>query len=103
MALFGLVDTSAVEEFAGNLAADLTRRFPPSSEGRTDAGAERQLKIILEGLGARAVRFKGEKGLGVFKKAKLGTVFKYKLKEAGYTDAFVNRATDEIIKRISVN
>ena len=59
--------------------------------------------MILEGLGARAVRFKAEKGLGVYKKAKLGTVFKYKLIEAGYSQAFVDHATDEIVKRISVN
>jgi hypothetical protein len=59
--------------------------------------------VILEGLGARAVRFKAEHGLGIYKKAKLGTVFKYKLKEAGYSDHFVEFATGEIIKRISVN
>jgi hypothetical protein len=103
MALFGLIDTTALEEFASALAGDMTRRFPPSSEARTDAGAANQLRVILEGLGARAVRFKSENGLGVYKKAKLGTVFKYKLKEAGYSDAFVENATAEIIKRISVN
>lgn len=103
MALFGLIDTSAVENFATTLAIDLARRFPPSSEARTDAGAGNQLRVILEGLGARAVRFKSENGLGIYKKAKLGTVFKYKLKEAGFSDEFVERATAEIIKRISVN
>jgi hypothetical protein len=103
MALFGMVDTNSLDEFAQALAADLVRRFPPSSETRTDPGAKHQLKVILEGLGARAVRFKSEHRLGIYKKAKLGTTFKFRLKEAGYSDAFVERATNDIIKRISVN
>ncbi|MEP7063040.1 MAG: hypothetical protein ABI881_11645 [Betaproteobacteria bacterium] len=103
MALFGLFETKALEEFAQALAADLVRRFPPSSEARTDPGAKHQLKVILEGLGARAVRFKAEHSLGIYKKAKLGTTFKFKLKEAGYSDAFVEEATNDIVRRISVN
>jgi hypothetical protein len=103
MALFGLFDTEAVERFAQTLAEDLARRFPPEAEKRTDPGAAHQLKAILEGLGARAVRFKAEHGLGIYRKAKLGTVFKYKLREAGFSDAFVEKATGDIIRRITVN
>jgi hypothetical protein len=103
MALFGIIDTKALDEFAQALAKDLVRRYPPSSEARTDPGAKHQLKVILEGLGARAVRFKSENRLGVYKKAKLGMTFKYQLREAGYSDAFVEQATSDIVKRISVN
>lgn len=103
MALFGLLNTEDVEKFAQSLADDLTRRFPPASEKRTDTGAAQQLKVILEGLGARAVRFKAERGLGIYKKAKLGATFKFKLKEAGYTDEFVENATSDLVHRISVN
>lgn len=103
MAFFGLLDTKALEEFAQALAVDLIRRFPPSSEARTDPGAKHQLKVILEGLGARAVRFKAEHRLGIYRKAKLGTIFKFKLKEAGYSDEFVEQATGDIVKRMSVN
>lgn len=103
MGLFSVFNTVEVESFARALADDLTRRFPPASEKRTDAGAAHQLKVILEGLGARAVRFKAEHGLGIYKKAKLGTVFKYRLRELGYSDDFVDIATADIIRRISVN
>ena len=85
------------------LAEDLGRRFPPASEARTDPGAQNQLKVILEGLGARAVRFHKENKLGVYKKAKLGNVFKWKLKELGYSDAFAERATKDIVTRLAVN
>jgi hypothetical protein len=103
MALFGLIDTRELEEFATVLASDLGRRFLPTSEARTDPGAKYQLKVILEGLGARAVRYHTERKLNVYKKAKLGNVFKWKLKELGYSDAFVESATKEIVNRLAAN
>jgi len=103
MALFGLINTQELEEFAGVLASDLGRRFPPASEARTDPGAKYQLKVILEGLGARAVRYHRDHKLNVYRKAKLGNVFKWKLKELGYSDAFSEQATKEIITRLAVN
>ena len=103
MALFGLVNTQELDAFAENLAADLGRRYPPASEARTDPGAAHQIKVILEGLGARAVRYQSEHGLGLYRKAKLGNVFKWKLREIGYSEAFSERATKEIITRLAVN
>lgn len=102
MAFLGLVDTAEVEAFATALAEDLGRRFPPSSEARTDVGAKNQLGIILDGLGMRAVRFRDEKQLGLYKKAKLGNVFRWKLKELGYTDAFIDQATSSIVTRVAI-
>ena len=103
MALFGLQSTRELEEFAVSLADDLGRRFPPASEARTDPGARHQIKVILEGLGARAVRYHREHKLGVYKKAKLGNAFKWKLKEIGYSAEFCERATKEVITRLAVN
>jgi hypothetical protein len=101
--MFGFFQTREVEEFATALADDLKRRFPPASEARKDPGVQYQLKVILEGLGARAVRYHTEKKLGLYKKAKLGNVFKWKLKELGYSDTFAEHATKEIVTRLAVN
>jgi hypothetical protein len=103
LALFGLFDTREVEEFATSLANDLGRRFPPASEARTDPGARYQIKVIMEGLGARAVRYHTEHKLNVYTKAKLGNVFKWRLKELGYSSEFSERATKEIVTRLAVN
>jgi hypothetical protein len=99
MALF---NTREIEEFALVLAQDLARRFPPASESRTDAGAKHQVKVILEGLCARAVRYRDEHDLGVYKKAKLGNVFRWRLKELGYSDEFTQRATKDLVTRLAV-
>jgi len=48
MAILKAFDTRELEEFATTLALDLGRRFPPSSEARTDTGVEHQIKVILE-------------------------------------------------------
>jgi hypothetical protein len=102
MAILKGLDTKEVEEFATTLAQDMGRRFPPASEKRTDAGAKHQLKVILDGLSARALRYHQEHKLGVYKKAKLGNVFRWKLTEIGYSAEFVERATKEIVTRLAV-
>jgi hypothetical protein len=57
--------------------------------------------VILEGLSVRALRYHEQHKLGVYKKAKLGNVFRWKLKELGYSDGFVEKATKEIITRLA--
>jgi hypothetical protein len=101
MALLKFLDTSHNEEYATTLATDLGRRFPPASEKRTDPGAKQQLKVILEGLTARAVRYHGEHKLGIYGKAKLGIVFRWKLKELGYSTEFCERATKDVVTRLA--
>jgi hypothetical protein len=72
---FNLFNTGQIEEFATALAPDLGCRFPPASEKRTDPGAQQQIKVMPEGLSARAVRFHQEHELGAYKEAKVGNVF----------------------------
>jgi hypothetical protein len=96
------LSTDELEQFALGLAQDLARRFPPASEARTDPGAKHQIKVILDGLSARAVRFRDEHKLGVYKKAKLGNVFRWRLTELGYSDEFAQRATKDLVTRLAV-
>lgn len=101
MTFLKILDTKELEEFATGLANDLARRFPPASESRTDHGAQHQIKVILEGLGVRAVRYRQEHKLGIYRKAKLGNVFRWKLTELGFSKDFAERATKEIVTRLA--
>lgn len=103
MAILKAFDTKELEEFATGLAADLGRRFPPASEARTDPGAANQLKVILDGLTVRAVRYHEQHKLGVYKKAKLANVFRWKLTELGFSDAFVERATKQVVTNLAAS
>jgi len=102
MAILGFLDTKELEEFATELAADLGRRFPPASEARTDPGVHHQKQVILDGLAARALRYHEQKKLGIYKKAKLGNVFRWKLQELGYSAEFAEKATKEIVTQLAV-
>src|SRR5438874_6677830 len=102
MALLNLFGARELEKCATGLAADLPRGFRPASESRTDPGAVHQIKVILEGLAARAVRYHDQHKLGVYKKAKLGNVFRWKLQELGYSAAFAERATRELVTRLAI-
>jgi hypothetical protein len=99
--MFKFLNTRELEEFATGLANDLGRRFPPASEARTDPGAKHQLRVILEGLAARVLRYHEQHKLGIYKKAKLGNVFRWKLRELGYSNRFAEDATKEIITRLA--
>ena len=102
MRLFGFLQTKELEEFATGLANDLARRFPPANESRTDAAAKHQITVILEGLAARALRYHEQHKLGLYKKAKLGNVFKWKLIELGYSNGFAEGATRDIVTRLAL-
>jgi hypothetical protein len=101
MAWFKFLDTSGVEQFATELAEDLGRRFPPAAEARTDAGRHHQLKVIMDGLALRAVQYREQNQLGMYRKAKLGNSFRWKLTSLGYSDDFVERATSDIVTRLA--
>jgi hypothetical protein len=103
MGILQRFNTREVEEFATALANDLGRRFPPASEARSDPGAKTQLRVILDGLSARAVRYQQEHKLGIYRKAKLGNTFKWKLRDLGYSADFCEQATKEIVTRLAVS
>jgi hypothetical protein len=90
-----------IEKFAVALAEDLGHRFPPKSEERTDKGAGNQLKAISERIYGEARRFRMDLRLGVYGKAKLANVFRWRLKELGYSQGFVQQVTHGLVVSIA--
>jgi hypothetical protein len=90
-----------IDAFARALAQDLGRRFPPKSEERKDKGAKNQLESITDGLYAHAVKFRHDKQLGIYGKAKLGNTFRWKLKEMGYSESFIRDVTHGLVLRVT--
>lgn len=102
MGLFGSVSGKQVDEFAKSLAQELAKRYPPA----LDKGSERKLSqkrltTILEGTLDKAIEFQGRHKLGVYKKARLGNAFRWELTELGYSDKFVEIATEGLIVYIA--
>lgn len=93
---------SEIEATVQALVAELLRRYPPqmaSGEGRRLS--PQAVTNILEAVINKAVVKSQELHLGVFGKAKLGTEFKFALKEKGYPEKFVEVATEALVVYVS--
>jgi hypothetical protein len=98
MALFGSVSSKDVDAFAKQLADELAKRYPPAKEqAGQQAASEKRLSSILEDICNKALRFKNEHKLGVYKKARLGNTFRWELEERGYSKMFIETATEGLV------
>ena len=90
MSLKSLFSTKHINEFAHQLAERLAKRYPPVLDVTPEKkiSANRLTKVLEETL-ARAVDFQREHRLGTFGKAKLGNEFKWRLRELGYSEKFI--------------
>lgn len=102
MGLLSYFSNRDIDEMARSLVQDLVKRYPPSLDkpGAAKLSVAR-ITRILEDLYARAARFRQEKRLGLYKKARLSNTFKWALKEQGYSDAFIDMATEGLIVYMS--
>ena len=102
MGLFSIFSNKEINAFAGELATGLAKRYPPAIDVSPDKRvSENRLTRVLEETLARAVEFQSTHKLGVFGKAKLGNEFKWQLKELGYTDKFIEVATEGLMVHLT--
>jgi hypothetical protein len=98
MALFGSVSSKEVDAFAKELAEDLAKRYPPTLDQSSGQSlSEKRLSSILEAVCNKALAFKNEHKLGVYKKARLGNTFRWELEERGYSKMFIETATEGLV------
>jgi len=96
--LFGL--SRDIEQFATKLAREFVEACP-LAETKGERGSVKKLASAIDAACERAAAFQKEKKLGVYGKAKLGTTFKWELKELGYDDEFVDEFTRNLLLRLS--
>lgn len=94
-------NSKKVEDFAKDLAKDLVSRYPPSAQADPKKASPGSLAAALEDVYSRAIKFKQDNKLGIYKKAKLGNVFKWELKERGYDESFVDEVTKGLVIRLA--
>jgi hypothetical protein len=102
MGLFGSVSGKEVDAFAKTLAVDVSKRYPPAlDKGGQRRVSQKRLTSILEETFAKAVEFRHQHNLGVYKKARLGNTFRWELEELGYSKQFIEVATEGLIVYIT--
>lgn len=101
--MFGkLFSSKELDEFAKSLATSLAKRYPPS----LDKAESRKISVnrvskVLEDTLEKAAEYHRTNKLGIYKKARLGNQFKWELKELGYSEHFVDLATEGLIVYLS--
>jgi len=87
-----------INEFAKELAGNLSKRYPPALDVNPEKkiSANRLTKVLEEALSS-AGQFQRDNRLGLFGKAKLGNEFKWQLKELGYSEKFIEVATEGLL------
>lgn len=101
MGIFGAVSGKQIDEFAKALAHELAKRCPPAQDGGRPRVAPQKLVSTLDELCGRALKFRNEHRLGVYKKARLGNTFRWELTDLGYDKRFAEDATQRLIVRIA--
>ncbi len=98
MGLLNMFSSKEIDEFAKSLAESVSKRYPPALE----TAQEKKISVnrvtkILEDTFQKAVEFNARQKLGVYKKARLGNTFRWELKERGYSEKFVEMATEGLL------
>ena len=87
-----------VDEFAKELAEMIAKRYPPALEKSPERRVSpNRITKVLEDALDKAGEFASSQRLGMFKKAKLANSFRWELKERGYSDKFIEIATEGVI------
>ena len=98
MGIFGSVSGKQVDEFAKALARELAERWPPDALNRGEKKYSRErLTNSLDGIFDRAVEYKNQHKLGIYKKARLGNTFRWELEALGYDKPFVEDVTQRLV------
>jgi hypothetical protein len=87
-----------VDEFATKLAEMVAKRYPPTLDQSKEkrVSANRITKVLEDALD-EAARYGQKNRLGFFKKARLANAFKWQLKELGYSEKFIEVATEGLV------
>ena len=87
-----------VDQFAKSLAAEISKRYPPSLDQASQKKiSQNRVARVLEEAYGKALAFRTDRELGVYRKARLGNTFRWELTELGYSKPFVEMATEGLI------
>lgn len=97
--MFGLGKKNAsIDARAALIATQFAERFPPAIEGDpTRKKVQEKLGKALDFARAQTLAFQREQSLGVYGKARFFAALKSDLKQAGYSDVFVESTVSSLV------
>ena len=98
MGLLDKVLGREVDDFAKELADMVAKRYPPALENSPERRVSpNRITKVLEDTLEKAEEYQRSRRLGAYKKARLANSFKWQLKDLGYSDKFVEVATEGLV------
>lgn len=92
----------AIKEQAKQLAEAVAKDVPPKIElTAAKTLSVNRVTTILERTYTKAQAFQKDQPMGFIKRAVFGNTFRWRLKELGYSDKFVEIATEGLIVKLS--
>jgi hypothetical protein len=92
-------DASEAERFGQSLAQFFIKKIPADFENKTSKTMAKQLGAVDQ-MYLQIEQFKLKNSLNVYKKAKLGSAFKYELITAGYDPKLVDQVTKGLMLKL---
>jgi hypothetical protein len=92
-------DAKEAKRFGTELAHFFMERLPLETGDKKSKSMTRKQEV-LDKMFQQAGRFKLEHKLNIYRKAQLGNVFKWELKDAGYDPEFVDELTKALMLRL---
>jgi hypothetical protein len=103
MNFFGSVSGKQVDEFAKALVSEIATYYPPAPDASgARKASQKKVASVLEGALKKAVDFKNQHKLGIYKTARLGNTVRWQLKEMGYSEQFTEALVKDLVVRLSV-
>lgn len=95
--LFAWFNATEEAEFGAAMAGFIIERLPPDGDAKF---SDKKRQELLPKLYAQVERFRQGRKLNLYKKAKLGNAFRWKMTDAGYDATFVDELTKEVLLRL---
>jgi hypothetical protein len=97
--IFEWFEINDVEKFGQSLAQFMIKRIPVAAEKRSKKAIAKQLDTV-DKMYLQIEQFKLNNKLNIYKKAKLGSAFKFELLAAGYKPEFVDQVTKGLMQKL---
>ena len=91
-------------DFAREIANKIARHYPVSVEAKLKTvGGKKRLGGVVEAVFDDVERYQAESRMGWMRKARFGNELKWRLKEVGYSEVFVDALTEGIVTHLAMS
>lgn len=91
-------------DFAQEIANKIARHYPVSVEAKLKTvGGKKRLSGVVESVFDEVERYQAQSRMGWMRKARFGNELKWRLKEVGYSEEFVDALTEGIVTHLAMS